>query len=70
MSGSGKEGVVVVSFGSMLDIKTLPEMVELMVSSFSSIPQRILWASPSTPANIPPNVKMVKWMPQNDVLGE
>ena len=37
---------------------------------FSSIPQRIVWNYDSTKIKvIPKNIKFMKWLPQNDLLG-
>lgn len=65
------EGVVYFSFGSMLRGATLPEdKVKAFLQVFESLPQRVLWKwEDDTVDKLPSNVKIMKWIPQRDVLG-
>ncbi|RXG55522.1 UDP-glucuronosyltransferase 1-5 [Armadillidium vulgare] len=63
---SGEEGCIYFSLGSALNPDFLPEELSL----FGSLKQRVLWKynKPTIP-DLPKNVKLQKWLPQNDVLG-
>ena len=49
----------------------MPENIrQAFVSAFSKLKQRVLWKyETETMDNLPPNVKLSKWLPQQDVLG-
>ncbi|XP_045570329.1 UDP-glucuronosyltransferase isoform X2 [Salmo salar] len=65
---SGDHGFIVFSLGSM--VASLPDDITLVfLQAFTLIPQKVLWRySGPVPGNIPDNVKMMKWIPQNDLL--
>jgi len=66
-----KEGFIYFSLGSALRISDLePEVLSNITESFRALKLKVLWKS-NTPApeNTPPNVRMEKWLPQQDVLG-
>ncbi|XP_051967164.1 UDP glucuronosyltransferase 1 family, polypeptide B1 isoform X2 [Xyrauchen texanus] len=69
LEGSGEHGIVVFSLGSM--VSSMPkEKAAIFFKAFSMIPQRVLWRyTGEMPDNIPANVKLMKWLPQNDLLG-
>ena len=64
------EGFILFSLGT-ITTKHLPaNIVNIFMTVFSSIPQRIVWNYDSTKIKvIPKNIKFVKWLPQNDLLG-
>ena len=42
----------------------------VFAEAFGQLPQRVIWKMDGTPpANLPDNVKVAKWIPQNDILG-
>ncbi|KAL4609000.1 hypothetical protein GN956_G24312 [Arapaima gigas] len=46
------------------------EKAQQFLEAFRQIPQRVLWRyTGPIPANLPHNVKLMKWLPQNDLLG-
>ena len=49
----------------------MPEKYRLMFArTFARLKQRVLWKwETETMEGLPPNVKLSKWLPQNDVLG-
>ncbi len=69
VQGSGEHGVVVMTLGTLLgDLG--PELSEIIASSFARLPQKVVWRhtgkKPNTLGN---NTMLVKWLPQNDILG-
>uniref|UniRef100_A0A8C1TWQ3 glucuronosyltransferase n=3 Tax=Cyprinus carpio TaxID=7962 RepID=A0A8C1TWQ3_CYPCA len=69
VNGSGEHGFVVFTLGSM--VSQLPEAkARVFFEAFRQIPQRVLWRyTGPIPENAPKNVKLMKWLPQNDLLG-
>lgn len=65
---SGDHGIVVFSFGSV--VSELPmEVTMQFADAFGKIPQTVLWRyTGPVPPNLPENTKLVKWLPQNDLL--
>ncbi|KAF7265898.1 hypothetical protein GWI33_020644 [Rhynchophorus ferrugineus] len=63
------KGVVYFSLGSNIKGKLLNDSVKSeLVNGFKRIPYRVLWKLDHTVPNIPDNVKIVKWLPQQDIL--
>uniref|UniRef100_A0A673M262 UDP-glucuronosyltransferase n=1 Tax=Sinocyclocheilus rhinocerous TaxID=307959 RepID=A0A673M262_9TELE len=69
VKGSGEHGIVVFSLGSL--VSSMPkEKAAIFFKAFSMIPQRVLWRyTGEIPDDVPENVKRMKWLPQNDLLG-
>ncbi|XP_053186395.1 UDP-glucuronosyltransferase-like [Scomber japonicus] len=65
---SGEHGFVVFTLGSM--VSDLPEeTTSVFLEAFRQIPQKVIWRYTGlVPDNVPENVKMMKWVPQNDLL--
>ncbi|XP_050423758.1 UDP-glycosyltransferase UGT4-like [Adelges cooleyi] len=66
-----KNGVVFFSMGSVIQASKMPnETVSLLLSELGKIKQTVLWKweDDSIP-DLPKNVIVRKWFPQNDVLG-
>ncbi|KAK5643370.1 hypothetical protein RI129_007215 [Pyrocoelia pectoralis] len=72
ISGSGDAGFIYVSMGSSVKAANMPEYLRrLFLRVFQQLPQRVLWkweANDDMP-DLPPNVKLGKWLPQQDLLG-
>ncbi|KAJ8980273.1 hypothetical protein NQ317_005131, partial [Molorchus minor] len=67
---SAKEGVVYFSMGSNLKSKDmLPERKEMFLRIFKKLKQKVLWKfeDENLPGQ-PTNVKIEKWLPQQDIL--
>ncbi|XP_039956474.1 UDP-glycosyltransferase UGT5-like [Bactrocera tryoni] len=65
-----EHGVIYFSLGSQVQSKDMPrEKLRLFLKVFGQLNQRVLWKfeNDSLP-NLPPNVMVKKWLPQNDVL--
>ncbi|RDD36760.1 UDP-glucuronosyltransferase 2B37 [Trichoplax sp. H2] len=67
MESSGEHGVVLVSMGTIFEF---PEsLIPTLVAGFKRLEQKVLWKTRLNVENPPDNVKIVRWMPQNDILG-
>ena len=64
-----EHGIIVVTFGSL--VKRAPtEIIEKMMIAFGKVKQRVLMRYDGpTPTIKPSNVRLEKWLPQNDLLG-
>ena len=74
VDGSGDRGIVVFSLGGALDTDALPHgFIESFFDIFRDLPQRVVWKLKKVPPHLlekqPANVKLVSWMPQQDLLG-
>ncbi|CAH0545937.1 unnamed protein product [Brassicogethes aeneus] len=64
-----KEGVVVFSMGSSLNASMLPNhLKQSILRTFGKLQQKVLWKLETDLPGKPKNVKIVDWLPQNDVL--
>ncbi|XP_045150280.1 UDP-glucuronosyltransferase 1-6 [Echinops telfairi] len=68
VNASGEHGVVVFSLGSM--VSEIPEKKAMEIAdALGRIPQTVLWRyTGPRPSNLAKNTKLVKWLPQNDLL--
>ena len=69
VQSSGEHGVILMSLGTF--VSELPsDIAEDIAAAFAELPQKVIWRHvgerPSTLGN---NTLLVKWMPQNDLLG-
>ncbi|XP_012922396.1 UDP-glucuronosyltransferase 1-6 isoform X2 [Heterocephalus glaber] len=69
VNASGEHGIVVFSLGSM--ISDIPEKKAMAIAEgLGKVPQTVLWRYTGTPpSNLAKNTILVKWLPQNDLLG-
>ncbi|XP_008054240.1 UDP-glucuronosyltransferase 1-1 isoform X1 [Carlito syrichta] len=69
INASGEHGIVVFSLGSM--VSEIPEKKAMEIAdALGKIPQTVLWRyTGSRPSNLAKNTILVKWLPQNDLLG-
>jgi UDP:flavonoid glycosyltransferase YjiC (YdhE family) len=65
-------GVIYFSMGSNLQSSSMPESKrDAFLGAFSKLKQHVLWKWESdTLPGQPNNVKLGKWLPQSDILGE
>ncbi|XP_041857090.1 UDP-glucuronosyltransferase-like [Melanotaenia boesemani] len=68
VDGSGDDGFIVFTLGSM--VSNMPEeKAKLFFDAFRQIPQRVVWRyTGALPKDVPKNVRVLKWLPQNDLL--
>ena len=73
VSGSGEAGFIIVSFGSILRGDDISDDVRrIFLSTFARLPQRVVWKwedEEKLNNDVPPNVRLTPWMPQQDLLG-
>ena len=70
MQSSGDAGVIIFSMGSYINSMDT-DKANMIADAFAKLPQKVLWKlAGQPPSKIPPNVKISKWLPQNDLLGE
>ncbi|CAG7786585.1 unnamed protein product [Allacma fusca] len=71
MESSGEFGVVIFSMGASFDAAVAKNLVPKLFDAFSRLQQNVL-VKIGTQAffNVPSNVKLVQWFPQQDVLGK
>ncbi|KAM6982720.1 UDP-glucuronosyltransferase 2A2-like [Tautogolabrus adspersus] len=69
VQSSGEHGVVIMTLGTLLgDLG--PELSEIIASAFANLPQKVVWRHVGErPATLGNNTMLVKWLPQNDLLG-
>nr|XP_033788724.1 UDP-glucuronosyltransferase 3A1-like [Geotrypetes seraphini] len=70
---SGEAGFIIVTMGSMLSSLVQMDMVKEMNAGFAHLPQKVIWRYQHSQwpqeLKLAPNVKIVDWLPQNDLLG-
>lgn len=69
VQSSGEHGFILMSLGTL--VKALPvELTSEIAAAFAQIPQKVIWRHVGEPPNnLGNNTLLVKWMPQNDLLG-
>lgn len=68
---NAKEGVIYFSMGSNLKSSDMPiEISNAILKALSKLKQKVLWKfETEDAAGLPENVKIKKWLPQQDILG-
>ena len=70
IDGAGAEGVIYFCFGSIIKGKTLPKRYrDIFVEAFSKVKQRIVWKYEEEIEELPTNVLVRSWLPQQNILG-
>ncbi|XP_040194284.1 LOW QUALITY PROTEIN: UDP-glucuronosyltransferase 3A1-like [Rana temporaria] len=73
ISESGDAGFIVVTLGSMLSSLPVVEFMKEMNGGFAKIQEKVIWRYQRSnwpqDVEISPNVKIMDWVPQNDLLG-
>ncbi|XP_055917568.1 UDP-glucosyltransferase 2 [Eupeodes corollae] len=67
---NSKNGVIYFSLGSYMKSTDMPpEKIQIILKAFSKVKQNVLWKyEDDSIKNLPKNVMIKKWMPQNDIL--
>ncbi|XP_071990931.1 UDP-glucuronosyltransferase 3A1-like isoform X2 [Engystomops pustulosus] len=70
---SGDSGFILVTLGSMVSTIPRTDLIREMNSAFASVPQKIIWRYKASQwpedLKLAPNVRILDWVPQNDLLG-
>ena len=71
LTDSGEHGFIYFSMGSILKASQMPESYrQIFIRVFGRLKQRVLWKwDNDSMEDLPPNVKLGKWLPQQDILG-
>jgi len=68
---NSKNGVILFSMGSNLKSADLPTSIkDAILETFSKLKQNVLWKFEAEFPNLPKNVRIMKWLPQSDILGK
>ncbi|CAL8116567.1 unnamed protein product [Orchesella dallaii] len=69
MNSSGEHGVVLLTMGFIFKPQVVPKrLVNAFMEAFSRLPQKFLVKFEGPIDFVPPNVKVLEWIPQQDVL--
>jgi len=71
VSKSGKDGFIFFSMGSAIKGSQMPEAKRKMfIKVFGQLKQQVVWKwETETMPDLPKNVRLSKWLPQQDLLG-
>ncbi|XP_069190581.1 UDP-glycosyltransferase UGT5 isoform X2 [Procambarus clarkii] len=69
ISGAGAAGVIYFNLGTVARGTHLPvQYRDLLIQVFRRLPQRVLWKYEEELENLPDNMMIRKWLPQQDIL--
>ncbi|XP_078380887.1 UDP-glucuronosyltransferase 2A1-like [Oculina patagonica] len=69
ISGAGDKGIILLSLGTLGDAVLQKHQVEMLAKVFERLEQRIIWRlNGFVPKDLSSNVKVLPWIPQNDLL--
>ena len=72
---SGDAGFIIVSFGSILKGSNMPSDIQkIFLATFGRLRQKVIWkweddVTKNENIKIPSNIKLMSWLPQQDLLG-
>ncbi|XP_076050398.1 UDP-glucuronosyltransferase 2A3-like [Oratosquilla oratoria] len=70
MQSSGEDGVVLFAMGSLFNSKYIPKpIIRNIANALGRLKQKVLMKMDSDLLEMPPNIKLVSWLPQQDILG-
>ena len=63
--------MVLLTLGTLISDELTDEQAENIASSLALLPQKVIWGYGGQPPRaLGNNTKLVKWIPQNDLLGK
>ncbi|XP_053649663.1 UDP-glycosyltransferase UGT5 isoform X3 [Cherax quadricarinatus] len=69
ITGAGSSGVIYFSLGSVTRSSSMPvQYRDIFIGAFRRLPQRVIWKYEEDLENVPDNVMISKWLPQQDIL--
>jgi glucuronosyltransferase len=73
INGSGEAGFIYVSMGTAVKTTNTPKyFFKILLDVFASLPCHVLWnwdTNTTSTLDIPSNIMIERWVPQQDVLG-
>ena len=71
MNSSGSDGFILFSMGTSLKASQISiQRRQQMINAFGELKQNVIWKwDGEAIPNLPLNVKLSKWLPQQDLLG-
>lgn len=66
-----ENGFILFTLGSHIHGSSIPkEALQSFMNVFAKLPQKIIWKwENEAPENLPKNILLSKWLPQQDLLG-
>ncbi|XP_069945347.1 UDP-glycosyltransferase UGT5 isoform X2 [Cherax quadricarinatus] len=69
ISEAGSSGVIYFNLGTVASGNSIPvQYRDIFIKAFRRLPQRVIWKYEGELENIPDNVKISEWLPQQDIL--
>ncbi|XP_068232745.1 UDP-glucuronosyltransferase 1A10-like isoform X2 [Palaemon carinicauda] len=69
ITGSGEAGIILFTMGISFNSNVVPpSLIDDFMKAFGRLKQRVLMKLEEDYSNPPPNVKLVRWLPQQDIL--
>ena len=70
--GNHEAGFIIFGVGSAIPMNQLPpDTLEAIIEAFARLPQRVIWQwKGEMRTNLPDNIMIVEWLPQQDLLGD
>ncbi|RDD41365.1 2-hydroxyacylsphingosine 1-beta-galactosyltransferase [Trichoplax sp. H2] len=67
---ANRNGTILVSFGTIINLNNIFDL-QILLYAFARLPYHVIWKCNTTSSlkDIPNNVQVLDWVPQNDVLG-
>lgn len=70
IEGAGEHGFIYLSFGTYVyDGEMTREKANVFLGAFRRLKQRVVWKVEANFTDLPPNVRLFSWLPQQDLLG-